>query len=383
MLRTIHRSILCAPLVLAACGGPELEPGVEPARTAGCGGFGVMCVISGVTGAPGAEGDGGPASEARHYWPEDVHFTEDGIFVVDFENNCVRQIDRDGIIDRFFGSSLMGDDAEGTADGVSLHHPASLAPGPDGRWYLAAWNNAKIKVLDPATGRVTTPVGTTAGFGGDFGLASRAQLDRPSSVVFGPDGTMYVADQGNQRIRKIDPSGVITTVAGDGTAGHRDGQAFQAQFHLATADMASPGGRLAITPDGKTLYVADTMNHQVRRIDLPSGEVMTIAGTGEPGYSGDGDVAQQATLRLPSDVALGPDGEVYVADRGNHAIRRIDPWGTISTVAGTGEEGASPSGTPAIDARLSHPGGIFVTPRGVLYVADTNNHRIVRVIPEL
>jgi sugar lactone lactonase YvrE len=221
--------------------------------------------------------------------------------------------------------------------------------------------------------------GIAEGFDGDGGPADQASLNLPSSVAFDPDGNLYISDQRNQRIRQIDLLGVITSYAGT-TAGFADGLKEEAQFDFPTGVEPIPGGKLSINTHDWSLYIADTENHRIRRLNFFTGQITTVAGTGEPGYSGDEGNARSARLNLPTDVVFREDHHIYIADSGNHVIRKIDPFGTITTLAGTGEPGFSPDGTEATAAMLNTPRGIFYDEvNHLLYIADTYNHQIKRV----
>lgn len=216
-----------------------------------------------------------------------------------------------------------------------------------------------------------------SGFSGDGGAARAANLNGPQGLAVAADGTLYIADTANHRIRRVTPDGMITTVAGGGSA--LDGDSTRAATSVRLVLPAS----VLLAPDG-SLYVADTGNHRIRRI-APDGTLSTLAGSGSTsigGYSGDGGSADMARLNSPNALALHPDGSLYVADTGNQRIRRIAPDGTISTVAGNGSAGATGDGGPATSARLNGPQGLALALDGTLYIADTNNHRIRVVSPD-
>lgn len=370
-------------IVMAGCDSAALdaepEPEPEPQPTA-CGGDGVLCNVSGVPGELGGGGNGGPALQAYHYWPMDVTLAPNDVtYVVDWNNHCVRKIDKDGIITRLIGSGNLGDTYDKPADQINLNHPTSMTIGPDGMFYLASWHNWKIKVIDPQTLFVTAPYGTTQGLAGDGGPVSQAKFDLPSSVVFAPDGMMYISDQGNQRIRVVSPDGTVDTFVGS-DEGFVDGVGTEAKFFLPRGPDAGPGGRIVLNEDGTALYMADTNNHAIRRIDLITREVTTIAGTGTPGYSGDGGPATAAQLYYPRDLAFSHDNELYIADSENNVIRKIESDGTIVTVVGTGEAGFSPDATPALQAKLNKPMGLaYDDAHHTLYIADTFNQQVKRV----
>jgi hypothetical protein len=366
-------------LLLISCGdsGPvddepdPIEPGQEE----------ILYIVAGISGTPGSSGDGGLAIGALLNFPRDVTPNPLGIVhIVDYENNCIRTIDTDGIISRTVGTGLPGDDTAGSASGASIDHPAGITIGQVGDLYISAWKNCKIKKVDLATQTISVTVGTTPGFSGDGGPAELSQLDHPSSLVFGEDGNAYLSDQANQRVRKIDSTGNITTFAGNGIKGYRDGAGDQAQFAFPSGPDALPGGRVGWGHHPYGILVADTDNHRVRFINLETRQVFTVAGTGVPGYSGDGGPAASAQLNSPTDVYMSEDHEIFVADSKNHVIRKINAVGQIETVVGTGQQGSSPDGTSAKSAKLNTPTGLhFVEATRELYIADTYNHLVRKV----
>ena len=211
----------------------------------------------------------------------------------------------------------------------------------------------------------------TAGFAGDGGPAKEMQVDTPSDVSVDSLGNVYVADTGNNRIRRIDGSGNASTVAGDGAEGFSgDGR---------SATDASLDGPLSVSTDADgNVYIADTGNNRVRRIDASTGEITTVAGDGSQGFSGDGSGATDASLDAPSSVLVDKDGSILVADRGNRRVRKIDAsTGEITTVAGTGSAGFSGDGGGATDAGLEDPKGIFADASGNLFVVDGTRIRKV------
>jgi len=258
----------------------------------------------------------------------------------------------------------------GPATQANLITPHYMAVGPDGSLYIADQLHHRVRKVDPQ-GIITTVAGTgTAGFSGDDGLATAAQLNRPLGLALCPDGSLYISERDNVRIRRVDPQGIITTFAGTGTAGFSgdSGPATAAQF---SAELRA----LAVGPDG-TLYIADASNHRIRRIKT-NGIIDTLAGTGIAGYAGDGGPAMQARLNIPWGIAVGPDGAVYVADTFNYAIRRIDTEGIITTVAGTPTvPGITGDGGPATQARLLEAIGVAVRSDGAIYIGGYNHHRV-------
>ncbi len=332
-------------------------------------GQGIITTIAG-NGEAGFTRNGILAGEVRLAYPSGIAISSDGsIYIADKANNRIRRIDADGIIKTVAGSGtiyFVGD--QGPAIEAILIRPTGLAAGPDGSFYIADAFNQRIRKLG-SDGIITTLAGTGEyGFNGDGGLAQGAMLAQPFAAAVGTDGSIYIADQGNNRIRRIDPAGNITTVAGTGEAGYSgDGDL------APLAKLNNPLG-LAVGADG-SIYVADCYNLRIRKID-PAGIITTIAGTGEAGNSGDGGPAVLAQLNCPVAATIDPDGSLYITDCNNHRIRKINTDGIITTVAGTGEAGYSGDGGPAINARFYYPADTAVGGDGNLYIADQYNHRI-------
>ncbi|MCE9637951.1 MAG: SMP-30/gluconolactonase/LRE family protein [Planctomycetes bacterium] len=334
------------------------------------------------------DGEDLPALRTALYWPLDVAVSPfDGLlYICDANNHRVRRVDADGRLRTVAGAGELGA-SEGPAAEAKFHHPSSIAFDPgDGALFVAGWHSDVVHRCDPSAQTVTFVAGTDHGFAGDGGPAVSAQLGFPVGAVFDAAGNWYVADQANARIRRVDATtGVITTIAGTGDVafGGDGGDATAASFALDDGENLNAGGRICLSPDGARLYVADTLNRRVRAIDIATGTVSTIAGTGAVGSDGDGGSATAATLSRPSDVDCDADGNVYVADVGSHTIRRIDPaTGVISRFAGDGTRGFRGDGGPALTARFDAPSGVHVDrARGRVYISDTYNS-VVRVVWE-
>ncbi|MBA3489562.1 MAG: hypothetical protein H0T78_08460, partial [Longispora sp.] len=209
------------------------------------------------------------------------------------------------------------------------------------------------------------------GFGGDGGLATAAQLNTPDGIAVDAHSNVLIIDHGNNRIRRIDAhSGIITTIAGTGQPG------FSGDNGLATAaQLRSPSG-IAVDA-GDNVLIADTHNNRVRKIDAHSGIITTIAGADQQGFAGDGGPATAAHLMLPAGIAVDANGNVLIADTGNDRIRRIDAHsGIITTIAGADQQGFAGDGGPATAAQLNWPRDIAVSVQGTVLVVDTRNHRI-------
>jgi sugar lactone lactonase YvrE len=362
---------------------------------------GEACVWAG-TGVRGIDKDPAHRLDSKLNFPEDLTFGPDGrAYIMDWNNHMVRRVEANGTITAVVGTDYEGDGppemedrlpvcnaagAPGTT--VAMNHPTDAEFGPDGKLYIAAWHNNKIRVFDPATDLVTVLAGDGYGFAGDGGPGCRVLFDQPKAVAIAPDGTVYTIDQRNLRIRMIQPdeARTTTTMAGKGEVGDDgdNGPATAAQFGFDDDPTPQPTGALVL--DGRVLYVADTENHRIRRINLDTGIIDCIAGKAEAGYSGDGGPALAATFDFPMDMELGPDGRLYVADRNNHVVRAIDlASGLVETVAGSGAKCATERETcatraPARELALHEPYGIAFDPDGNLYIADSHNHRIVKVV---
>jgi DNA-binding beta-propeller fold protein YncE len=373
-----------AVLTTAACGDP-LSPISDQA--------GLVETWAG-TGEPAFAGDGQPRTLSPLFQPMDLGFAPDGrAYLADWQNHRLRRVNADDRLETVIGNDLIGDGprdggdmrAEGAPGGtVELNHPTGVAFLPDGQVLLAAWHNHKIRQLDPLSGRVRVLVGNGAGGAGDGGPVGAALLNQPKSVVADPAGNIFVTDSRNKRIRRIDaPSGIIVTVAGNGQLGYGGdgGRPLGASFAMQLDnENPAPGGSLAHDPVEGALYLADTYNHRIRKIDLALQVVTTVAGSGVAGFGGDGGPATAAALHLPRDVEIGPDGRLYIADTDNHRIRVVDRrTGIISTFAGDGRPGFGGDGQRGGKASFWQPWGIAHGPDGALYVADTRNNRIRRI----
>ena len=265
-----------------------------------------------------------------------------------------------------------------------LDTPGGIVVAPAGDVFFADSNNNVIRRIDASNGRIATVVGDHAlgaGFSGDNGPASRAQLDTPDGVAIAPDGDLIVADSHNDRIRRVDRlTGVITTVAGSG------GNGYDGDDKPATEASLNTPSAVAVAANGD-LYIADTLNYRIRMVDAKTGLIHTIAGDGTPGDDsteiGDGGPAGGARLNMPSDVALAPNGDLYIADMHHNRIRKIDAkTGVITTVAGSGSWGSWGDDGPATQAALAGPAGVTLVPqaRGLLIVIADYYNGHVRIV---
>lgn len=347
------------------------------------------------SGTIGFNGDGFGLLQSDLYWPIDMTITSEGeAYVLDWNNHRVRHVTKDQTFQTVIGSDFIGDgpldESDLTQPGamgteVNLNHPTHVLALKDGNLLLTAWHNHKLRHYDPKTGLVYTMIGRDPGYTGDNGEFSKALLNQPMMTIYGPDeedkSTYYILDQRNLVIRKIDGKGIISTVAGNGKDGFSGdgGPPLEASFSWPHGTNPPPAGAIVMDKENR-VYISDTGNHRIRRIDFKKNMIETIAGDGEAAFKGDGGPALKASFNTPRDIEIGPDGRLYVADESNHRIRAIDlKTGLIETVAGNGKKDFEGDNGPARGAALNHPNGIAFDKAGHLYIADSYNHRIRRV----
>ena len=333
---------------------------------------GIITTVAG-TGESGFGGDGGPAVSAKLAYPFGVAVDGAGnVYISDRTNHRVRKVDSTGVITTIAGTGDFGFGGDGgPAVSAQLRHPLGLAVDGAGNLYFVDLANHRIRKVD-SSGVITTVAGTgEKGFGGDGGQAVSAQLNYPNDVVVDGAGNLYIADASNDRIRKVDSSGIITTVAGTGEKGFGGdgGQAVSARLNTSSGVVLDGAGNL---------YIADRHNSRIRKVDS-SGVITTIAGTGEIGFDGDGGPAVSALLNSPTGVAVDVAGNVYFSDEGNQLIRKVDTSGVITTVAGMRDYGPAGDGGPAVSAWLATPNDVATDGAGNLYISGDYNHLIRKV----
>jgi len=327
-------------------------------------------------GTPGYSGDGGAATSAELYNPGGVAVDSAGnIYIVDSYNQRIRKVDTSGNISTVAGNGTPGYSGDGgAATSAELYDPTGAAVDSAGNIYITDYFNNRIRKVD-TSGKISTVAGTGAhGYSGDNGLATSAELYLPSYVAVDSAGNIYVADEGNNRIRKVDVStGYISTVAGNGTKG------YSGDNGLATsAELSNPMG--AAVDSAGNIYIADIGNNRIRKVNVSTGCITTVAGTGAQGYSGDNGLATSAELHSPAGVAVDSAVNIYIADTYNQRIRKVDAsTGNISTVAGNGTGGFSGDGSAATSAEINYPWGLTVDSTGNIYIADTSNNSIRKV----
>jgi uncharacterized protein (TIGR03437 family) len=281
------------------------------------------------------------------------------------------KLDTSGILTRVAGTGLAGFSGDnGPALSAQLAEPIGVAVDASGNLYIADALNSRIRRVS-ASGTITTVAGNgNSGYSGDGGLAASAQLARPVGVAVDAGGNLYIADTGNQRIRKVSAGGIITTVAGNGNPG------FSGDGGPATSEQLWNPSNVAVDAVGN-LYIADQGNNRIRKVNA-SGTISTVAGNGNYGYSGDGGAATGAQLAGPAGVAVDAAGNLYIADTFNSLIRQVNASGTISTVAGGGYANPGEGGA-ATGAQLDVPTAVAVDSAGGLYFADMGSSRVRKV----
>ena len=325
------------------------------------------------SGEDGFSGDGSGATNAELSDPFGVAVDGSGnLFIADSGNQRIRKVAANGIITTVAGNGTVGYSGDGgAATNAALNYPQGLAVDGLGNLFVADTSNACIRKVAP-NGIITTVAGNgTFGYSGDGGLAANAALNNPESVAVDGLGSLFIADTDNSRIRKVNPSGIIATVAGDGTFG------FSGDDSTATiAALDHPFG--AAVDDSGNLFIADTYNQRIREV-APNGIITTVAGDGIPGYFGNGWPAVAAEMHFPESMVVDASDNLVFADSDNERIRKIYDLVFITTVAGDGTAGYSGDGGAATLAELNNPEGVAMDDLGNLFIADAANNRVRQV----
>jgi len=369
----LQKGIVCHGMILGAAGIICL---FAPAMCRGQASSFNISTIAGNTTA-GTLGDNGAATSAELNVPIQVVVdSSHNVYIADSINNRIRKVS-DGKITTIAGTGQLGYSGDGgAATKALLNDPYGLWLDSSGNFYIADLDNQVVRKVT-AGGTISTVAGNYpdgAGFSGDGTPATNAQLAQPFGVVTDKAGNLYITDSFNNRIRMVDTSGNMYTIAGNGTAGYSgDGGP------ATSATLYKPFG-ISIDNAGN-LYFADSSNHRIRKIDT-SGNITTVAGTGTPGFAGDGGLATKAQLFRPWDVKVDSAGDLYIADYDNNRIRLVTPDGVINTIAGSSGPGYAGDGGAATSAKLNFPTGIALDPsNGNLYIADSGNNVVRQLTP--
>jgi streptogramin lyase len=331
-----------------------------------------MVTVAG-TGVAGYSGDNGPATNAQLANPYGlVRGPDRALYVCEVDNHVIRRIDRNGITSTVAGNGQRGYSGDGgAAQRAQLNEPYEIRFDKAGNMVYVEMKNHLVRRVDAKTKTISTIVGTgKSGFSGDGGPANRAELNQPHSIQFDADGNLFICDIGNHRVRKVDSkTGVISTFAGTGSrAPTPDGGKI--------ADAPFNGPRALDFDAQGNLWLALREGNAIYKLDLRAGTLHHVAGTGKKGFSGNGGPAKAATLAGPKGLSIGPDGNVYFADTESHSIRRINvKTGVLDLVAGTGERGDGPDGDP-LKCKMARPHGVFVDADGGILVGDSETHRV-------
>ena len=329
-------------------------------------GVGSLTRVAG-TGKAGYSGDSGVATEAQLNLPKGVAVDAGGtLYIADSGNNVVRKVTADGVI-----TTVVG----GSATSTQLNAPAGVAVDLSGNLFISDTRNCVVRELTAGGAMVTVAGNGSCGFSGDGGAGASAQLNSPTGLAVDAAGRLYIADSGNNAIRRV-AAGVISTVAGVGGVPGNDGDggpAVRARLNL-------PSG-VAVDSAGN-LYIADSAVNVIREVRIADGSIVTVAGNGRPGFAGDGGPAASAQLWAPWGVATDPAGDVFIADYYNYRVRKIGTDGNISTLAGNGVSDYRGDGGPASSSQLAQPKAVAVDSSGNLYIADTFGNTVRKVTPD-
>ena len=332
----------------------------------------IITTVAG-TGTQGYSGDGGQATNAELFDAAKVIFDAAGnMYIIETGNDCLRKVNLSGIISTIAGNGTAGYSGDGgQATAAELYDPIGGCFDAAGNLYIAEYGNSRIRMIN-TNEIISTVAGDGAfGFSGDGGQATNAECNSPEGVAFDTHGNLYIADFYNNCIRMVNTAGIISTVAGTGTAGYSGdgGQATGATLYRPA--------EIAFDTNGN-MYIADEYNNRIRKVNT-AGIISTIVGTGIGGYNGDGIQATTAELYYPSGLCLDAAGNLYIADSENNRIRMVTIAGIISTIVGNGIAGYSGDGGNATAAELYDPCRVTLDATGNIYICDEKNNLIRKV----
>lgn len=325
------------------------------------------------TGVAGFSGDGGPADKAQLNNPYGIARGPDGaLYICDMDNHRIRRVGKDGMITTVAGTGRRGYAGDGgPALQADLNEPYEIRFDKEANMYFVEMRNHLVRRVDAKTRIISTVAGNgNEGFSGDGGPATKAQLKQPHSIQFDSRGDLYICDIGNHRVRTVDmKTGIISTFAG---TGEKSSTPDRARF--VNTPLNEP--RAIDFDNGGQMWLALREGNAIYRLDMKTGTIHHVAGTGQKGFTGNGRPAKQATLSGPKGISVGPDGNVYFADTESQTIRMIDVRkGTVELVAGTSERGDGPDGD-LLRCKFARPHGVFVDADGSIFVGDSENHRV-------
>jgi len=372
--RLLGISVWCTALTLGAA--QESKPGI-------------MQTAAG-TGVKGFAGDGGPAVKALLNQPFHCDVDNKGnLYIAEAENHCIRKVDlKTGVIATVAGNGKKGYTGDGgPASSATFNEPYAVVVDGQNNLYVVDRLNAVVRKVDAKTGVVSTIAGTgQKGYSGDGGPGTKAMLKEPNDCILDAKGGLLIADVGDWRIRRLDlATGTISTFAG---VGRPSTFKFKAKTKIDRATIGDGGpaskaiivGARAVCVDGKgNTYICEREGSSIRKVDA-AGIITTIGGSGDWGDSGDGGDAKNATFKGPKGIRCDKNGHIYIVDTENHSLRKIDARTNVVTTVAGGKKGTGGDGGPAPQAGMDRPHGCVIDFAGILYIADSNNNRVRKVL---
>lgn len=364
-------------VVIGACDGSTTSTGPNPQARKACQQSansnrepGYIYTLVGCNESGASTGDGVLATAARVSAPNSAAFDQAGnLYFADRDDNRIYKVSSNGLLTTVVGTGSAGNSGDGApAKAAQINHPTAITFDRAGNLYIAEFGGDRVRKVD-TKGVITRVVGTgMAGYSGDRGPAAAAQLSGPSGLAFDSVGNLYITELNNNSLRRVDPRGLITTVAG--------GDAPKSLGDGGPAVAAQLVGPTRVFIDSfDNVYIADAFNHRVRKVN-GAGVITTVVGNGTAGSDGDGGPAVMASINGPHGIAIDAAGNLYIAELRGFRVRKVSQDGVIKTVAGTGQSGFSGDGGPATSAKIGGPGDVAVDAVGNLYILDRDNGRI-------